>query len=180
MIESIENRWDILYRDYPEVYEELTAVPYSPLINFEELFALEGRTIADVGSGTGASTFTYAAWAKEVIGVEIEPSMLRVAQDLARARGVINVRFVLGDARSLPLEDNQVDAVIGSTLAIYPPEGFRAFTSEAERVTGNGGTIVLLNVAPGWYGGDLAHIIDEDTIDEEVDRILEDCGYDSN
>ena len=28
--ESIENRWDILYREYPEVYDEFASVPYEP------------------------------------------------------------------------------------------------------------------------------------------------------
>jgi hypothetical protein len=28
--ETIENRWDILYRDYPEVYDRFGAFPYSP------------------------------------------------------------------------------------------------------------------------------------------------------
>ena len=27
---SIENRWDILYSDYPEVYDEFANVPYEP------------------------------------------------------------------------------------------------------------------------------------------------------
>ena len=27
---SIENRWDILYCDYPEVYDEFANVPYEP------------------------------------------------------------------------------------------------------------------------------------------------------
>jgi len=27
---SIENRWDILYREYPEIYDEFASVPYDP------------------------------------------------------------------------------------------------------------------------------------------------------
>jgi hypothetical protein len=28
--ETIENRWDILYEKYPEVYDEFASVPYKP------------------------------------------------------------------------------------------------------------------------------------------------------
>jgi hypothetical protein len=30
--ESIENRWDILYRDYPEIYAAFMNVPYQPSV----------------------------------------------------------------------------------------------------------------------------------------------------
>jgi hypothetical protein len=29
---TIENQWDVLYRDYPEVYEEFGRVPYKPAL----------------------------------------------------------------------------------------------------------------------------------------------------
>jgi hypothetical protein len=28
--ETIENRWDILYRDYPEIYDAFSSFPYHP------------------------------------------------------------------------------------------------------------------------------------------------------
>jgi SAM-dependent methyltransferase len=122
MIKSIENRWDILYQNYPEVYEEFAAVPKTPGINLVKMFDLEGKTIADVGSGTGASSFRYSSYAKEVIGIEITQSMINIAKGIAKEKGIENVRFIVGDARSLLLKSNQVDAVIGLTLAVYPPE----------------------------------------------------------
>jgi len=41
--ESIENRWDILYRDYPEVYDEFAVVPRTPSTNIVQGFNLEGK-----------------------------------------------------------------------------------------------------------------------------------------
>ena len=54
--ESIENRWDILYRDYPEVYEAFSSVPYHPTIyeKLPEIIDLHGKCIADIGAGTGS------------------------------------------------------------------------------------------------------------------------------
>jgi hypothetical protein len=34
--ESVENRWDILYRDYPEVHEAFSHTPYPPTV-YEQL-----------------------------------------------------------------------------------------------------------------------------------------------
>jgi len=51
--ESIENRWDILYRDYPEVYEAFSNTPYDPTV-YEQLpgiIDLRGKSIADAGGG---------------------------------------------------------------------------------------------------------------------------------
>ena len=42
---SIENRWDILYRDYPEVYDEFASVPNNPgmIEVLHERFDLAGK-----------------------------------------------------------------------------------------------------------------------------------------
>src|SRR5512145_2706113 len=96
--ESIENRWDILYRDYPEVYEAFSQTPYHPTV-YEQLpgiITLSGKTIADVGSGTGASTLGLARYAKNAIGIEFEPAMLGVAREKARAEGSQRVAFLGG------------------------------------------------------------------------------------
>jgi len=49
--ETIENRWDILYRDYPEVYYEFSSFKYNP--NWIEVigktFDLKDKIIADIG-----------------------------------------------------------------------------------------------------------------------------------
>jgi predicted RNA methylase len=60
--ESIENRWDILYRDYPKVFEEFTNVPYYPTIyeQLSEIIDLHGKSIADIGAGTGSSSLALA------------------------------------------------------------------------------------------------------------------------
>ena len=60
--ESIENRWDLLYRDYPDVYEAFSNTPYHPTV-YEQLpgiIDLRGKRIADVGAGTGSSSLAVA------------------------------------------------------------------------------------------------------------------------
>jgi ubiquinone/menaquinone biosynthesis C-methylase UbiE len=170
--ESIENRWDILYRDYPEVYEAFSSTPYHPTI-YEQLAGiidLRGKSIADAGSGTGSSSLALAQYARQVTGIEREAAMLRKA--LQKVRGE-NVLFLSGDALMLPLADDSVDVVTGITLAVYPPEGYRDFIQEGLRVAK--GPVVYVGIPPHWYGGDLYEFIDDPDkgiVDAEVDRIF--------
>jgi SAM-dependent methyltransferase len=179
--ESLEGRWDILYRDYPEVYEEFGRIPKVPdlLDVVAARFCLEGKTVTDVGSGTGISTFKLARHAQMVIGIEVEPSLIAVARARAREQGVENVRFQLGDAGQLPLEDASVDAAIAVTLA---DRNVRATAAEMERVVRPGGLVLRADVAPGWYGGNLNPVItgkprDETPAPGSRDAILIGLGY---
>jgi ubiquinone/menaquinone biosynthesis C-methylase UbiE len=168
--ETIENRWDVLYRDYPEVYTEFASVPSVGGVDLLRRFDFKDKVVVDVGSGSGLSTFRFARVATRVVGVELEDAMRELAEANARRTGVSNVRFVKGDARSIPLPDSSADVVTAWTLAVHPPEGFRDFIREAERVTRPGGWVVSVQVAPGWYGGELSHLIGDD----ENLRIIDD------
>lgn len=171
--ESIENRWDILYRDYPEVYEAFSKTPYHPNIfdQLVEIIALRGKYIADVGAGTGSSSFALARLARQVIGIEREAAMLRQAMQMAQGTASPRVSFLSGDALALPLADNSVDVVTAITLALYPPEQYRQFILEGLRVAK--GPVVYVGIPPGWYGGDLYEVIEDlEKVDEQVDRIF--------
>jgi ubiquinone/menaquinone biosynthesis C-methylase UbiE len=171
--ESIENRWDILYRDYPEVYEAFSNTPYHPTI-YEQLpgiIDLRGKRIADVGAGTGSSSLALARFARQVIGIEREAAMLQQAREKVSGAEAQQVTFLSGDALALPLADHSVDLVIGVTLALYPPAQYRDFIREGLRVAK--GAVVYLGIPPGWYGGDLYEVIEDvDKVDDEVDRIF--------
>jgi ubiquinone/menaquinone biosynthesis C-methylase UbiE len=177
--ESIENRWDILYRDYPEVYEAFSNTPYHPTV-YEQLHGiidLRGKCIADVGAGTGTSSLALAQYARQVIGIEREAAMLRQA----RGAGTQRVTYLSGDALALPLADDSVDLVTGITLAVYPPEQYRNFIREGLRVAK--GPVVYLGIPPGWYGGDMYEVIEDvekvaDKIADKVDHIfIEECKF---
>jgi ubiquinone/menaquinone biosynthesis C-methylase UbiE len=171
-IRTVENRWDLLYSDYPEVYREFASVAGKPPKQVHELFDFEAKVVVDAGSGTGRSTFRVAPMANQVYGLELEASMLSVAQRELKKRHLTNVSFLRGDARSMPLKDDAVDIVMGITLAIYPPEGFRDFVREATRVVRDGGLVVTEDVAPGWYGGELSRVIRNRNELQFLDRLL--------
>jgi ubiquinone/menaquinone biosynthesis C-methylase UbiE len=178
---TVENRWDILYRDFPEIYDEFAAVPKDPqpLQVLMKRFDFRNKLVADIGSGSGLSSFEFASVAEKVIGVEIEDAMRELAEHERIGRGLNNVEFVKGDARGIPLKDNLVDLVTGITLPIHPVDGYRDFIYEAIRITSNAGLIVMINISPGWYGGELANVIlDENTSDTRQNEILvEEFGF---
>jgi ubiquinone/menaquinone biosynthesis C-methylase UbiE len=174
--ETIENRWDILYAEYPEVYDRFARFPYRPTTAefLARNFPLQGRTVADVGAGTGLSTLALARYAAEVIGLEPEAAMLAVARRAAAEQRAANVRFVRGTAGRMPLADGSVDIVTALTLAsLHSEANIAAFDREASRLLRRGGHVLIVEVARGWYGGELAPILFRDTWEQEFDRIKE-------
>ncbi len=168
---SIENRWDILYRDYPEIYDEFASVPYNPhnIDILHEKFNLNKKVIVDIGSGSGRSTIQLARYAEQVIGVEPEKSMRDQAVKNTIELGLDNVVYVDGKAEEMPLDDGVADIVVALTAVMYPPEEVvPQFIEEARRVVKPGGTIISVDVAPGWYGGELADFIDDPDADVEL------------
>jgi len=161
---TLEGRWDILYRDYPEVYEEFASTGWTPNEHnhLYNKFDLKGKQIVDIGSGTGKSTFSLAPYAKFIIGVEPEKGMRDIAIKEAAEKGITNVRFTEGVAENIPLPYDSVDYVTAITTVLIPPEeAIPRFIEEAVRVVKPGGTIVYLGVPPGFYGGDLDHVIQD-------------------
>ncbi|MDX9691871.1 MAG: methyltransferase domain-containing protein [Acholeplasmataceae bacterium] len=179
---TIENRWDILYVDYPEIYDAFASVPKDPtmidIIN--KHFKLHDKTILDIGSGSGESSFQLSTISKHVIGLEIEDNMRHIAEQKAKKLNIHNVSFHKGTALDISLPDQSVDASIAITLPLFIEDEIRMYIREALRVTKNGGYIINLGIAPFCYGGDLAEIIlGESKVTEEdtegvVDRILRD------
>jgi len=152
---TIENRWDILYKEYPEVYDEFASVPYKPnwVVFLSKILKIDwsGKTVLDVGSGSGLSTFDLAQHAKFVIGVEPDDAMRELAIKNAEKRNMENVKFVKGWANEIPLAANSVDAVVAFTA----PLDYK----ESTRIVREGEFLISIDVAPKWYGGELAPVI---------------------
>ena len=170
--ETIDNDWGRLYREYPEVYDEFTSYPYRPgvLQMVRERFEVAGKTVLDVGAGGGQSAIPLARYARQVIGVEPEAAMRAVAEQAAAEQGVETVTFLEGDASAVPLPDDTVDIV----MAITAPLG----VEEALRVVRSPGLLIHVDVAPGWYGGELSHVIQHPTpeLDAKSDRLMQQFG----
>lgn len=177
---TIENRWDILYVEYPEVYDAFASVLKEPkLIDvMKDHFDFSHKIVLDIGSGAGDSTFLLSTLSKQVIGLEIEDNMRKIAEQKLMDLKMTNVSFIKGSALDIAMPDQCVDATVAVTLPLFLEDEIRTYIHEAMRVTKTGGVVINVGIAPFCYGGDLAKIIlgkskitEEDT-EGVVDRIL--------
>ena len=159
-------------------------MPYEPnMVNvLHEQFDFIEKIIADIGSGSGRSTNELARYAEKVIGVEPEESMRSQAIANTLEAGLDNIEYVDGRAEDIPLEDGSVDAVVALTATMYPPEDvIPVFVEEARRVVKAGGLVISVDVAPGWYGGELAGVIDDPDADLDLQAkhrcFVEEAGF---
>jgi SAM-dependent methyltransferase len=110
-----------------------------------------GRTLLDLGCGSGYWLPGYAAEAAQVIGVEPDPRLL----PLAAARDP-RARVLRGSAEAIPLPDASVD-VVHARFAYFFPPGCDAGLAEAMRVLRPGG--VLVSVGNDLGAGDFAGLV---------------------
>jgi SAM-dependent methyltransferase len=99
------------------------------------------RRWLDVGCGTGALTQTILDVAEPDAVTGVDPS----EGFLAHARATMTdprARFLVGDARALPLESESYDVVVSGLALNFVPDTTRA-AAEMARVTRPGGTVAV-------------------------------------
>ena len=77
-----------------------------------------GMRVLDIGCGPGTITVGLAAAVPqgEVVGIDIEPSQIALAQSRAESLGLSNCQFESASVYELPIADQSVDAVFGHTI----------------------------------------------------------------
>ena len=126
----------------PDLYEiENRALdPCRLVLNaMREVAPWRGRTLLDLGCGSGFWLPGYAREAARVIGVEPDDTLLD------RARGRAGGGEVLaGSAEHLPLANTSVD-VVHARFAYFFPPGCHAGLAEVHRVLRPGGALVVVD-----------------------------------
>lgn len=111
----------------------------------ELLAPTPGQTVLDVGCGAGQEALELAKLVGpdgSVIGIDKSETLIAEARGRTAQAGVGNVEFRVGDAQSLPLDDNGVDGVRSDRVFQYLADPARAMR-ELRRVTRPGGTVVV-------------------------------------
>ena len=84
-----------------------------------------GRTVLDVGTGTGRAAIALARRGAHVTGVDASAEMLAVAVRRGREAGV-HVQFRQGDAHSLDAGESAYDYVVCLRVLMHTPDWRRA------------------------------------------------------
>lgn len=101
-----------------------------------------GRTVLDLGCGTGFHLPRFAETSARVVGVEPHPDLLRLAQ--RRTRRLDNVTLLPGTAQDVPLPDASVDVVHVRWAYFFGP-GCEPGLAELDRVVRRGGTAMVID-----------------------------------
>lgn len=141
------DRWENPF-DNPDIargYEHWFKTPEGNRIDEEEKELIrrmtpsgEGKSLLDVGAGTGHFSRFMTGLGYRVVGIDPSPVML----DEAKKRGP--VRYVMGDALCLPYPDRSFDVVSAFTSLEFVPDP-RLAISEMIRVSRGFIFIAFLN-----------------------------------
>lgn len=110
-----------------------------------------GMRVLDIACGTGEPAITIATALQStggtVVGADISPGPLRIAEQRARERGLPNVEFTPADVHQLPFPDSGFDRVTCRLGVMFFADSARAFR-EIHRVLRPGGRVSLLAWGP--------------------------------
>jgi len=125
-----------------------------------------GLRLLDCGCGPGTITvgLAEAVAPGQVVGVDLEPGQVALAEKTASARGLRNAHFEAASIYRLPFPDGAFDVVFSHALFEHLSEPAAAL-QEIRRVLRPGGTVALSS--PDWSGNLMA------PQDQEVQRAIE-------
>jgi SAM-dependent methyltransferase len=141
----------VVYAIDPAIYDA------QPFLNWDsdELTSLvdfTGKTVIDVGAGTGRLALIAAPTAHAVFAVEPVGNLRHYLKEKARQQGFHNVFPVDGLITDIPFPDEFADICMGGHVFGDQPE---AEYAEMARVTRNGGLIILCpgnnDKDEGWH-----------------------------
>jgi SAM-dependent methyltransferase len=96
----------------------------------------------EVATGPGYVAMALAEHCGEVVGIDLTPAPIAIAERISRERGLINVRFQIGEASHLPFGDGQFDLAV-CRFALHHFEHPEAILAEMCRVCRRGGTVAI-------------------------------------
>jgi tRNA (guanine-N7-)-methyltransferase len=90
-------------------------------LDWEQLFGRQSPLVLDLGCGNGRFLIGSAVWrpARDHLGIDLLPLVIRYATRRANQRGLKNIRFAVGGAREL-LQDYVRPATIGEIHCYHP------------------------------------------------------------
>lgn len=132
--------WDRLHAGYHDHWEHLTTQAVPPLL--DAACVGEGKLVLDVASGPGYVSGAAASRGAATQGLDLSERMVELSR-----RSYPGLAFQVGDAESLPFEDESFDAVLINFGILHFPDADKAL-AEAHRVLKRGGRLAFT----AWAG----------------------------
>jgi SAM-dependent methyltransferase len=103
--------------------------------------------VLDVACGAGPVAESIAGHVRQVVGIDLTPTLLALGAERCGDSGVTNVLFQEGNAEALPFMDDSFDLVFcrGALHHMAQP---RTAVAEMVRVCRAGGRVVLMDIVP--------------------------------
>jgi len=151
MTTPLFDKWTNQYDAWFETPRGILIKQYEFRLLLEMLNPLPNEKILDVGCGTGVFTIDVMAQGPMITGIDISEPMLKKAVHKTSKTAKPAFTGVCADMCALPFADNRFDKVLSMTAIEFIADAERA-VAELERVTRQGGTIVLttLNSLSPW------------------------------
>ncbi len=152
-----------------------------PALVVDQLGDLEGKVIADIGTGTGYFAFRLINKAKKVIAVDIDPDMLNLIELFrdnldSLQQSKISTRLAATDSPNL--EKDEVDiALIINTIGFI--EDRTAYLENLRSVIMSGGEVVIVDFKMKRIPDNIAPPIEYRVSLLELENILVASGYDN-
>jgi SAM-dependent methyltransferase len=101
---------------------------------------VRGRRVLDIGCATGALSRQFAAQGASVLGIDLNPGLVKRAREATRG----DVEFVVADiARPMPFLETGAFDVVAASLVLHYLEDWGGPLRELARVLRPGGLLVL-------------------------------------
>jgi GT2 family glycosyltransferase/SAM-dependent methyltransferase/glycosyltransferase involved in cell wall biosynthesis len=129
--------------------------------------------VLDVASGDGYGSAILAGVALSVVGVDVDDGAIAHARE---AYDLKNLRFLLGNATDLPLENASVDVVVSFETIEHIREHAR-FVAEIRRVLRPGGRLIVSTTGRPVYSAQMETVNKENVLgltEEEFHSLLRD------
>jgi ubiquinone/menaquinone biosynthesis C-methylase UbiE len=104
--------------------------------------------VLDAGCGSGALALRLARTAGQIVGLDVSPAMLAVAERRRRAARAHNLHLVLGDVGRPPLRAATFDVVV--TCNVLHDTATEPAVVALRRLVKAGGRLVIVDLVASW------------------------------
>lgn len=141
---AVEHNIESGYKIWSKIYdtEENILIEIEEPIVKKLLEKYPTGKVVDLGCGTGRYSLYLDSHGHSVTGIDISKDMINVARSKNK-----RVKFLQGDMRKLPFNDNEFDFAI-SGLAIHYVKNLEETIKEYSRVLKPGGKLIISSIHP--------------------------------